>query len=368
MLRAREHILPNDSKEESLAVSVVVPVFHGGKHFAGCIASIAAALRPQDELIVVANGEGDGAWRAALVHPQARILHNTHNGGPAGGRNFGAASATGDILLFIDADVSVQPDCIARVARVFSEEEDVAAVIGSYDEDPGEKNFLSQFKNLFHHYVHQHGAIDASTFWGGCGAVRRQIFVEIGGFNPARPTMEDIDFGYRLRAVSHRIRLVHELQVKHWKRWSPVKLLQSDLFDRATPWTELILDQIVRQKRTVPSDLNLGLTYKISLTISFLLIAAVIGALFQPSLSILAIVYAGFFVVLHAPLLRFFARERGWRFSLQTIPWRFAYDICSGLGLAYGAVRFVTQLARTRPVYAAPVERIEPLRSAPTAL
>lgn len=347
---------------------MIVPVFFGGKHFAACLASLVAALRPQDELLVVANGEGDGTWRAALAHARARVLHNTHNGGPAGGRNFGVKSATGDILLFIDADVMVQRDCIERVARCFSEEEDLAAVIGSYDDDPGERNFLSQFKNLLHHYVHQHGAVEASTFWGGCGAVRREIFLEIGGFNRARPTMEDIEFGYRLRAASHRIRLVHDLQVKHWKRWSTLKLLKSDVFDRAAPWTELILDQIVRQKRAVASDLNLGLTYKISLTISLLLIASSAAALFRPWLSILAVLYLACFLYLHAPLFRFFARKRGAIFCLKTVVWRLAYDICSGLGLVHGAARFAAQLARARVSFSGAGERIDPLSSVSSTL
>jgi hypothetical protein len=48
---------------------------------------------------------------------------------------------------------------------------EVDAVFGSYDDAPRAPNFIAQYKNLFHHYVHQHGKEEASTFWAGCGTV-----------------------------------------------------------------------------------------------------------------------------------------------------------------------------------------------------
>ena len=99
----------------------------------------------------------------------------------------------------------------------FSENPDLAALIGSYDDAPGEKNFLSQYKNLFHHYTHQHGKVEASTFWGACGAIRREIFLSMAGFNDnyRQPCIEDIEFGYRLKQEGYKIRLCKSIQVKH---------------------------------------------------------------------------------------------------------------------------------------------------------
>ena len=76
----------------------------------------------------------------------------------------------------------------------------------------------------------------------------------LGGFDEGyrQPSIEDIELGYRLKQAGHRIRLCKALQVKHLKRWSVVSLLKSDFFDRALPWTELIL-----RDRRVINDLNL---------------------------------------------------------------------------------------------------------------
>ncbi|WP_413171851.1 hypothetical protein [Anabaena azotica] len=79
--------------------------------------------------------------------------------------------------FFVDADVAIAPDTINRVRLAFTQDTSLAAVIGSYDDTPVASNFLSQYKNLFHHYTHQNANEDAFTFWGSCAAIRRDIFL-----------------------------------------------------------------------------------------------------------------------------------------------------------------------------------------------
>ncbi len=325
----------------SVRCSVIVPVYKGGTIFEACLASIAAALRDGDELIVVADGEGDGAWRHAERYA-AQIVTLPFRSGPSRARNAGAKMAGGDILFFVDADVSIPADCVGKIAAIFAEKTDLAALIGSYDESPGDQSFLSQFKNLFHHYVHQRGGSEASTFWGACGAIRREVFFEIGGFNEryAHPSIEDIELGYRLKAASHRILLARDIQVTHWKKWGAYNLVKTDVLDRAAPWTELILDQIVRNKMAPMADLNLGAAYRISIFASFTFLAVLAAAAFVPAILWTVPFLIGAFVVLHLPLFRFFHHQRGWMFCIKAVFWRFGYDLYSGLGFFYGSSRF----------------------------
>lgn len=122
---------------------------------------------------------------------------------------------------------------------LFSRELDLAALIGSYDDAPGATNFLSQYRNLLHHYVHQTGNEEASTFWGACGAVRREVFLAMGGFDESyrQASIEDIELGYRLKRAGLKILLCKALQVKHLKRWEAGSLLKADFCYRALPWT-----------------------------------------------------------------------------------------------------------------------------------
>ena len=68
----------------------------------------------------------------------------------------------------------------------FAEDLTLDALIGSYDDDPAERDFLSQYKNLMHCFVHQTGNEQASTFWSGCGAIRRDVSLAHSGFRVRR--------------------------------------------------------------------------------------------------------------------------------------------------------------------------------------
>ncbi len=184
----------NSPAGASFTCSVIIPVCRGGAKFEACLASVVVSIEPGDEIIVVADGEGDGSWRKA-EQIEAHIVKLPSRGGPGRARNLGAETSKCDILFFVDADVTIRPDAIKRIRVAFEEEHDLAALIGSYDEEPGEGNFHSQFKNLFHHFVHQRGSAEASTFWVACGAIRRDVFLEFGGFNQTygRPSIEDIE-------------------------------------------------------------------------------------------------------------------------------------------------------------------------------
>ena len=95
-------------------------------------------------------------------------------------------------------------------------------MFGAYDHAPVATNFISQFRNLYHAYVHEASGEDGSTFWSGLGAIRASAFYAVGGFDErfSRPSVEDIDLGYRLCASGHRIRLDTRFRGGHLKRWS----------------------------------------------------------------------------------------------------------------------------------------------------
>jgi hypothetical protein len=190
--------------------------------------------------------------------------------------------ADGEILVFIDADVLVHADTLTGLESTFANDRNVDAVFGSYDTNPTAPNFISHYKNLFHHYVHHSSREQASTFWSGCGAIRKSVFTSMGGFDPSftRPTVEDIELGIRLHRAGHRIVLNKQVEVTHAKSWSLRSLIISDICDRAVPWTQLIL-----REKSLPDDLNLTWAQRISALMAcglFAVFAA--GALRHPLL------------------------------------------------------------------------------------
>jgi len=331
-----------------MRISVITPVHDGGDGFRACLAGLAACSPPAHELIVVADGSRDESATLAAA-AGARVIALPAAVGPARARNIGAAAATGDALLFIDADVVVPPGLVGRVAMYLQEHPGIAAVIGSYDDAPADPGFLSQYRNLLHHYVHQTGHEEASTFWCGCGAIRRDVFLAAGGFNGgfSEPSVEDIEFGYRLRRAGHRIRLAKDVQVTHLKRWAPLSLLCTDVLARAAPWTRLIV-----RSGVLPNDLNVKASARASVALVVTFVAALAAVPWLPWGAAAAILAGLGLAALNAGFYWFLWRVRGPLFMLAAVPWHWAYYMCAGAGFCIG----VAQELLGRPAPAVAVE------------
>ena len=131
------------------------------------------------------------------------------------------------MLFFVDADVVVPPTAVGAVRACLSDPA-LAAVIGCTTKTPAAPNFVSQFKNLAHRFVHQQAGDEVPTFWGACGAIRRTVFVALGGFDERfdLPSIEDIELGMRLTRAGGHIRIQKDLEVTHLKRWTLTSLVQ----------------------------------------------------------------------------------------------------------------------------------------------
>jgi glycosyltransferase involved in cell wall biosynthesis len=308
-------------------VSIIIPAYNAEHLLPLCLDGIAASTRPPDELIVVDDRSTDGTVRIAEERG-ARVLRMEKNSGPGGARNMAVQEAIGDVVLFVDADVVVHPDTVEVVARTFREHPDVAATFGSYDDNPAERNFLSQYKNLHHAYVHQQSNDNAATFWAGCGAIRRSVFLEMGGFDLEKypvPSIEDIELGYRMRARGHRIRLEKDIQVQHLKKWTLRNLLWTDIFCRAIPWTNLILET-----KTMEADLNLKISDRISTGLLGLALLMLPLAVLWPAVLLGSLVCLVGILILNRDLYLFFLRHRGVLFMLRAIPVHLMYYLYSG--------------------------------------
>ena len=319
------------------AVSVVVPVRNGGMQLSRCLEALSESECTNFEVIVVDDCSTDST-RQIIERFPARYLCTPSILGPAGARNLGVRHAGGSIIVFVDADVVVPPGALKIIADEFASDPELAALFGSYDEAPTWRNFFSQFKNLMHYYVHQNSSERGATFWAGCGAIRKGVFEQMGGFDVrqySRPSIEDIEFGYRLVRAGRKVQLNKGLKAKHLKRWSLVSLLRTDILDRAVPWTNLILET-----RNLPRDLNL--TYKAQVSAGLVGALVLGGALlmlraagllpwagvryaFLAELSISAILLA-----LNWHIYGFFATKRGPWFAVKVVPMHWFYYFYGG--------------------------------------
>jgi glycosyltransferase involved in cell wall biosynthesis len=320
-------------------ISVIIPFFNASAYLENCLEALRRSEHRGYELILVDDGSTDSSLETARRFA-GRILMFPSPRGPAFARNRGAEVAKGEILFFIDADVYCHPQTLVQVSAAFTADADLAAVIGSYDDAPPAANFLSRYKNLTHHYVHQNSSPEASTFWTGCGAIKREIFLKLGGFDESyrTPSIEDIELGYRLRAKGYRIALCKQLVVKHAKRWTLASLLRSDILDRAIPWTVLQLTyggivndlNVSRPQRAASAFTCLAL---LLCTLGFwnqwFLVGAVIGLL--PVIG------------WNHKLYRFYYEHGGTRFCLRAVAMHWLYYIYSTIAFGAGCLKYLAR-------------------------
>ncbi len=288
----------------TLRASVVVPAHGEPSNLAACIDALERSDLPREswELIVVDDAspaplDGAGVYRAdSLIH----IANDAR--GPAFARNRGVERASADIVVFVDADVEVHSDALRRMAEAIESDQSVSAVIGSYDSAPPHGGIVSRYRNLLHHYVHQRNAGDVESFWAGCGAVRAGTIDSCGGFDETRfrrPEIEDVELGYRLRDLGHRIVLDPEVLCTHRKRWTLAGMIRTDFARRGVPWTRLLLE---RGMLLSPRGLSLGASERASLVLAAGILMVGIAAVLSRSttLTVTAVIAVAMFVIVVA--------------------------------------------------------------------
>ena len=312
------------------SISLIIPTDKVDIPLQQCLERIGKCVPLPLELIVVIDGDA-GQILPHVVGVELKIIRLPVNAGPGRARNAGAMAARGDILLFVDADVLVPADICLSVVRAFTGTLGPDALFGSYDDHPAAQNTVSQYKNLLHHYTHQHSSSEAFTFWTGCGAILRSRFVELQGFSEdyRQPSIEDIDLGYRLKQAGGIILLDKTIQVTHLKKWSLRDMVYTDFFLRAIPWSRLIF-----QYGMLHNDMNISLKSRISVVlcglILFCLPLSVVNILFLPALFL----FFFFFLVVNKDIFLFFLKKRGAGFFLQAIPLHFLYSFLSCLAFS----------------------------------
>jgi GT2 family glycosyltransferase len=328
------------------AVSVIVPFYRGRQSLERVVSAVSQAPDVA-ETIVVANGSDEDLSGLAHV-PRLRVLDLPAPCGPAVARNRGAAAAAGDILTFIDSDVVPHPDAIARMVEGLTEDNAVAAVFGAYDHSPPHPGFFSQYRNLAHAFIHEQARSDARTFWGGLGAIRASAFRAVHGFDErfTRPSIEDIDLGYRLREAGYALRLDPRIRGTHLRRWTLGSSIVTDIRDRGIPWTQALL-----KFGALRDDLNVSWSGRLALASAC---AALGGLLLTPVSRAgvwIALAAAAGFLAAHTRMLRFFVRERGVWFAARVAGGQFVHHLCNGVSLIVGTALWALQRAagwRTR--------------------
>jgi len=198
-----------------MTFSVIVCAHNEAQYLPACLHSLLAQSRIPDEILVINNASTDTTREVAEKVPGVRVVDEPRKGLVVA-RETGRLVATGDVLLYVDADCRAPVMWLDRIARRFEDDPTLIALSGPYrfyDWDWWGRLLIRAYDytlapatQFLVKYVLRIGTI----FYGGNFAARRHALDRIGGFDTSIEFHgEDTNIGRRLFAVG-RVSLVHE--------------------------------------------------------------------------------------------------------------------------------------------------------------
>ena len=196
-------------------LSVIVCAHNEARFLSACLHSLLAQTRVPDEILVVNNASTDETRAVAQQIPHVRVVDEPRKGLVVA-RETGRRAATGDILVYLDADCRAPLTWLERVERRFLDSPDLLALSGPYryyDWDWWGRLLIRAYDftlapatQLLVKYILRIGTI----FYGGNFAVRAEALDAIGGFDTSIEFHgEDTNVGRRLLAIG-RVEICHD--------------------------------------------------------------------------------------------------------------------------------------------------------------
>ena len=186
-----------------MLASVIVAVFNGEEIIGGCLESLSKQSLKDFEVIVVDDGSTDATLKRlkTIKIPKLRVLTQEHKGAGAA-RNFGAKKAKGDILVFVDADMTFEEDFISKLIDPIGKN----GVIGTFSKE----EFMENQNNIWAVCWNLNRGLPKNRMHGKdyperqkvFRAILREKFDEVGGFDVRRGYTDDWTLSERLGVLA----------------------------------------------------------------------------------------------------------------------------------------------------------------------
>jgi glycosyltransferase involved in cell wall biosynthesis len=191
------------------SVSVVIPCFNQGQFLAEAIESVLGQTRPPEQIIVVDDGSTDETQAVAdryLRQGDGRVpVHTVRqaNAGLSAARNSGLRNASGEMLLFLDADDALQREMLENVTAVAARTLPGAVIYGtSHEVDPTGRLLRRTCAQILAPDPF-HALLTANRFPCHAVLVPRAAFADVGLFDVRLRACEDWEMWLRLAAAGY---------------------------------------------------------------------------------------------------------------------------------------------------------------------
>ena len=208
----------NSEAERLPRISVLTPVYNTNPaYLAAMTDSVLGQIYENWELCLADDASPSAETRIQLAKlaardPRIKLTLREENGGISEATNSAAQIATGDVIVFVDHDDIITPDCLAEIALYYARNPQADLVYSDDDKvDTGVRRYAPQFKpdwspTLLLSYMYMSHAL----------SVRKSLYDDLGGFRRAFDGSQDYDFA--LRAVEQARHVGHIPKILyHWR-------------------------------------------------------------------------------------------------------------------------------------------------------
>ncbi|MCA9954345.1 MAG: glycosyltransferase [Anaerolineales bacterium] len=319
-------------------ISIIIPAFNAHYTLAACLQACQSQHLPAGittEIIVVDDGSTDGTQAIAQAAGVKLIQHATRRGAGAA-RNSGLAIATGEIILFTDADCIPEPNWVAEMLRPF-QDPTVQGAKGIYATRQTE--LVARFVQIEYEdkydLLHRQPVIDfIDTYSAG---YRTTVLRDTGGFDEAIHYVEDQELSFRLAAAGHKMvfqetAVVWHQHANNLRRYFRKKVMIGY-------WKAQIMR---RYPERVIKDSHTPQMLKLQMGLVALILSTLAISIVFPLAILASVLLLGIFKLTSLPFL-----QKAWRkdraVSLAS-PWLlFCRALALGIGYAWGLARPLPQ-------------------------
>jgi glycosyltransferase involved in cell wall biosynthesis len=316
-----------------MKLSIVIPAYNSQDILEPCLKSVRSSIHNDYELIVIDDGSRDATLAIAKKYADEVITHEK-NLGRSHARNAGIRCAEGDILVFMDSDVIVQPDTLAQIHDYFSCHEEVDALTGLLSKEHPNQNFFSQYKNLYMNYIFKKLPERVNFLYGSICAIRkRSLMLYDHDINIA----DDTALGQKLSQDGKQIAFLKDLEVVHLKKYSFRSFVKND-FQIPFDWAKIFLKyrgwKALGKNKT--GYLHSPKSQLLSVALAPLIFLTLLSSLCVPRLISLSGILMSIWFLVNLRFFMFLAKEKGILFACASVPLTFFDNLIMAAGIFCG--------------------------------
>ncbi len=311
-------------------VSVIIPMYNASGCIENCLSAVSKQTAGDLEVLLIDDCSTDDTVQKAQSYP-FRIIRTEKRISPAKVRNYGVKFASGDILVFVDADVVLKPDSAKEIINAISAP-GTDAVFGMYEEATPQAGFFSQFQNLFIVYRYERLPRSTDITCSFFFAIKKSVFEAVGGYNEEMSYYEDIEIGKRLSKEGYHCKFDPGLKVTHLKRYSNLSLIKDYFRKSAEAGLYIKREGFSRKIKDNAWPLSIK-------------IAALSGLCLLSSISLIRITFIpllllfGIYNVSIVPFLSYLVKNRNLVFGIKSYLVLFEIYPAFFTGLSYGILK-----------------------------